>query len=47
MEICAIKGEGGIRRLMAYAILNFHFDYLNLSHTQNPNQVYDMLPDHS
>ena len=30
MEICAIKG-GGVRRLMAKAILNFHFDYWNPS----------------
>ena len=28
LEICAIKG-GGVRRLMAKTILNFHFDYLN------------------
>ena len=27
----AIKGEGGVGRLMANAILNFHFDYLNPS----------------
>ena len=26
MEICAIKG-GGVGRLMANAILNFHFDF--------------------
>ena len=26
LEICAIKG-GGVRRLMANAILNFHFDF--------------------
>ena len=30
LEICAIKG-GGVGRLMANAILNFHFDYLNPS----------------
>ena len=29
LEICAIKG--GVGRLMANAILNFHFDYLNPS----------------
>ena len=27
---------GGVRRLMAKAILNFHFDYLNPSLTQPP-----------
>ena len=27
----AIKGGGGVGRLMANAILNFHFDYLNPS----------------
>ena len=30
LEICAIKG-GGVGRLMANAILNFHFDYLHPS----------------
>ena len=33
LEICAIKGGGGVRRPMANAILNVHFDYLNLSLT--------------
>ena len=33
LEICAIKGGGGGGRLMANAILNFHFDYLNTSLT--------------
>ena len=32
LEICAIKG-GGVGRLMANAILNFHFDYLKPSLT--------------
>ena len=27
LEICAIRGEGGVGRLMANAILNFHFDF--------------------
>ena len=27
LEICAIKGGRGVGRLMANAILNFHFDY--------------------
>ena len=32
LEICAIKGGGGGgQRLMAKSILNFHFDYLNIS----------------
>ena len=32
LEIISIKGgEGGVRRLMRKSILNFHFDYLNLS----------------
>ena len=32
LEICAIKGgRGGVGRLMAKTILNFHFDYLNPS----------------
>ena len=31
LEICAIKGEGGVGRLMANAILNFHFDFLHTS----------------
>ena len=30
----AIKGGGGVGRLMANAILNFHFDYLNPSLTE-------------
>ena len=34
LEICAIKG-GGVGRLMANAILNFHFDYLKPSLTEN------------
>ena len=35
LEICAIKGGGGGGRLMANAILNFHFDYLNPSLRNN------------
>ena len=32
LAICAIKGGGGgVRRLMANAILNFHFDYPHTS----------------
>ena len=31
LEICAIKGGGGVGPLMANAILNFHFDFLTLS----------------
>ena len=34
LEICAIKG-GGVGPLMANAILNFHFDYLNPSLKRN------------
>ena len=34
LEICAIKG-GGVGRLMANAILNFHFDYLHPSLRSN------------
>ena len=30
---------GGVGRLMANAILNFHFDYLNPSLIKNPNQT--------
>ena len=29
LEICAIMGAGGVGRLMANTILNFHFDFLN------------------
>ena len=31
LEILPLRGEGGVRRLMANAILNFHFDFLNTS----------------
>ena len=34
LEICAIKG-GGVGRLMANAIKNFHFDYLHTSLIQD------------
>ena len=33
LEICAIKGGGGVGPLMANAILNFHFDFLTPSLT--------------
>ena len=31
LEICAIRGGGGVGRLMAKTILNFHFDYWHTS----------------
>ena len=31
LEVCAIKGGRGGRRLIANTILNFHFDYLHTS----------------
>ena len=34
LEICAIKG-GGVGRLMANAILNFHFDFPGTSLSAN------------
>ena len=36
----AIKGGGRVGRLMANAILNFHFDFLNPSLTQTARQKY-------
>ena len=39
LEICAIKG-GGVGPLMANAIKNFHFDYLNTSLTRK-NDAFD------
>ena len=31
LEILPLRGEGGVGPLMANAILNFHFDFLNPS----------------
>ena len=39
----AIKGVGGVGRLMANAILNFHFDFLNTSLIYNINLVSSLL----
>ena len=38
LEICAIKG-GGVGRLMANAILNFHFDYRHTSLSETAHLV--------
>ena len=45
LEICAIKGgggRGGVGRLMAKTILNFHFDYWNPSLTKGNSNVLNI-----
>ena len=39
----AIKGGGGVGRLMANAILNFHFDYRHPSLSYNEGFHLDIL----